>query len=90
MEECESARSHCVALCLLSAPSAITLSQQMFNPDFGSVFRTSSCRTEFFFDVGRYADVYTSSVNNFLRYSLHHCFYAERSFFPHEQVIPLE
>lgn len=56
----------------------------LFNPHFGSVFRTSSHRTEFFSEVGRFSDCYTSSVTNFLHYSLDHTFYAKRIFFPHE------
>ena len=56
----------------------------MFNPHFGSAFRTASHRTKLFFEVSRYADVYTSSIANFLRYPLSYCFYAKRSFFPHE------
>jgi len=54
------------------------------NPYFGSAFRTSTSRTAFFYNVGRYADIYTSSINNFLEYPLEYCFYAQRSFFPHE------
>ena len=59
---------------------------RMFNPHFGSVFRTSSHRTEFFSDVGKYADVYAASVTNFLNYSLDHTFYSSRIFFPHEKT----
>jgi hypothetical protein len=44
----------------------------MFNPSFGSVFRTSHHRTEFFDSVSRYADLYTSNVNNMLNYQLTH------------------
>ena len=56
----------------------------MFNPHFGSAFRTASHRTMLFSQVSRYADVYTSSIANFNHYPLHYCFYAKRSFFPHE------
>ena len=58
----------------------------MFNPSFGSVFRTSLHRTDFFESVGQFADVYTSSVENFLNYSLNHTFYAKRQFWPHETL----
>lgn len=54
------------------------------NPYFGSVFRTHTNRTSFFYNVGRYADVYTSELNNFLNYPSDYCFYAARNFFPHE------
>ena len=30
-------------------------------------------RTMFHYNVGRYADLYTSSIRNFMRYSLNHC-----------------
>jgi len=42
----------------------------------------------FFYNVARYADVYTASINNFLRYSLDHCFYAGRQYLPHELPFP--
>ena len=39
-------------------------SQLVVNPYFGSVFRTTSLRTMFFFELLRYADIYTSDVTN--------------------------
>jgi hypothetical protein len=50
--------------------------KNMYNPHFGSVFRTAAGATYFFFNMCRYADVYTSSFDNFLNYPLHYCFYA--------------
>ena len=41
--------------------------KSMFNPHFGSVFRTHKNATSFAYDVQRYANVYTSKVENFLR-----------------------
>jgi HAD superfamily 5'-nucleotidase-like hydrolase len=61
---------------------------RMFNRHYGSVFRTTSHRTKFFFEVSRFADLYTGSVANFLNYPLNYCFYSKRSFFPHE--VPYE
>jgi len=57
---------------------------QMFNSHFGSVFRTSSHRTAYFFLMSRFADIYCSDISCFLNYPLNYCFYAKRSFFPHE------
>ena len=34
----------------------------------------------------RYADVYTSGVENFLNYSGNHTFYAARQYWPHETL----
>ena len=44
--------------------------QKMFNPYFGSPFLTSSGKeSAFAYNVQRYADVYTSRLDNFLRLS---------------------
>lgn len=56
----------------------------MSHPHFGSVFRTASHRTKLFFEISRYADVYTSKITNLLNYPLDYCFYAPRSDLPHE------
>lgn len=61
------------------------LSKEVLNPYFGSVFRTKSHRTQLFFKAGRYADIYTSSIINFLNYAPDHCFYTGRSTYPHEK-----
>jgi HAD superfamily 5'-nucleotidase-like hydrolase len=66
------------------------LLKQKLNPFFGSVFRTSSARTAFFYKVARYADVYTADIANFLQYGLDHCFYVDRHYFPHELPLPGE
>ena len=59
----------------------------MCNPHFGSLFRTAGNRTLFFYNVGRYADLYTSSINNFLQYPVHYAFIARRQNFPHERIL---
>lgn len=57
------------------------------NPHFGSVFRTSNNPTLFAFSVQRYADLYTSKLENFLRYSLTRArFYPQRRHLPHEPL----
>jgi len=57
---------------------------EMSNTHFGSVFRTTSHRSEFFSEVCRFADIYTSAVTNFSHYPTDYCFYVDREFFPHE------
>jgi hypothetical protein len=58
--------------------------QVAVNPHFGSVFRTTTHRTRFFFQVLRYADLYAGSVTSFLKYPLDWCFYSARQRFAHE------
>ncbi|KJE94852.1 5'-nucleotidase domain-containing protein [Capsaspora owczarzaki ATCC 30864] len=58
--------------------------KDMFNPQFGSVFRTFHNPTYFAHRMSRVADLYTSDVCNFLRYSLDHTFYPQRMYLPHE------
>lgn len=61
------------------------LLKQPLNKYFGSVFRTTSHRTEFFFEVLRTADLYTASIHSFLGYPLDWCFYSARKQFVHER-----
>lgn len=56
----------------------------IFNEHFGSGFRTNTHRTTWFFDLCRYADIYTSDVANFLDYPLNYCAYPARHYYPHE------
>ncbi|XP_072034317.1 5'-nucleotidase domain-containing protein 3-like [Amphiura filiformis] len=56
----------------------------LFNPQFGSIFRTYHNPSYFVTRLCRFADVYTSSVCNLLDYSLTHTFYPRRSALPHE------
>lgn len=58
--------------------------REIFNPNFGSVFRTNSNRSLFFFELCKHADIYTSSIGNFLNYPLDFIFYAIRTAMPHE------
>uniref|UniRef100_T1J4S0 5'-nucleotidase domain-containing protein 3 n=1 Tax=Strigamia maritima TaxID=126957 RepID=T1J4S0_STRMM len=56
----------------------------MFNPQFGSLFRTYHNPTYFSRRLFRFADIYMSSVTNLLKYSLQHTFYPRRGVLPHE------
>lgn len=58
--------------------------KNMFNPQFGSIFRTYHNPTYFSRRMMRLANVYTSNVSNFLEYSLNHAFYPRRAALPHE------
>lgn len=56
----------------------------VFNPQFGSVFRTYHNPTYFSRRLFRFADIYTSNITNLLSYSLTHTFYPRRGVMPHE------
>ena len=58
--------------------------KEIFNPQFGSIFRTFENPTYFSRRLNRFADIYTSSVVNLLNYSVNHTFYTRRSSLPHE------
>lgn len=47
----------------------------LFNPQFGSIFRTDGHTSLYAFAVRRYADIYMSDVCNLLHYSTDHRFY---------------
>ncbi|SPQ93953.1 5'-nucleotidase domain-containing protein [Plasmodiophora brassicae] len=55
------------------------------NKHFGSTFRTYNSQTRFFYNIARYADIYTSRVSNLMSYPLDATFYSRRSFLPHER-----
>ncbi|KAJ8735697.1 hypothetical protein PYW07_007317 [Mythimna separata] len=56
----------------------------VFNPQFGSVFRTYHNPTYFSRRLFRFADIYTSNISNLMSYSLTHTFYPRRGVMPHE------
>jgi len=58
--------------------------RSMFNPQFGSTFRSHNNPTYFSRKLFRFSDLYTSRVTNLLRYSLNHSFYPRRGALPHE------
>lgn len=55
-----------------------------FNEYFGSVFRTHTQATVFAYLCQRYADLYTSNVENFLEYPFDYVHPVKRTFLPHE------
>jgi hypothetical protein len=63
--------------------------KNVFNPYFGSAFRTYDERTLFFFNLCRVGDLYTSSLTNFLNYPLNFSFQVKRTVYPHESPLPL-
>lgn len=52
---------------------------KLFNPNFGSVFRTDGHPSLFAFAMLRYVDLYTSDVSNLLHYNPLHRFYPYHS-----------
>lgn len=56
-----------------------------FNPYFGSMFRTYHNPTSFSRRMTRYADLYTSSLENLLKYNDQFHFFPRRNALPHEQ-----
>ncbi|KAK7867636.1 hypothetical protein R5R35_014828 [Gryllus longicercus] len=59
-------------------------SKNVFNKQFGSVFRTFHNPTYFSRRLFRFADIYTSNITNLLNYSVNHTFYPRRGVMPHE------
>ncbi|MCL4121554.1 UNVERIFIED_CONTAM: hypothetical protein GTU68_003795 [Idotea baltica] len=60
------------------------VTKEMFNPYFGSVFRTHDNPTYFSRRLFRFADIYTSQLTNLTNYSLNHTFYPRKGVLPHE------
>jgi len=58
--------------------------KNMFNPHFGSTFRTHNNPTYFSRKLFRFSDLYTSRVTNLKEFSLTHSFYPRRGVLPHE------
>ncbi|KAM3589439.1 hypothetical protein VKS41_000302 [Umbelopsis sp. WA50703] len=61
--------------------------KRVFNKSFGSVFRTHHNPTFFANKIRKFADIYTSSVENMRNYPIDYCFYPDRSYLPHERSI---
>jgi len=61
--------------------------KSIFNPYFGSVFRTYHNPTYFSRRLTRYADIYTAQLPNLLHYPLTYTFYPRRHHLPHEHDI---
>ncbi|KAK2145597.1 hypothetical protein LSH36_669g01023 [Paralvinella palmiformis] len=60
------------------------VTKNVFNPQFGSLFRTYHNPTYFTRRLNQYADIYTSSITNLAKYSLSYTFYPHRTALPHE------
>ncbi|RWS12067.1 nucleotidase domain-containing protein 3 [Dinothrombium tinctorium] len=61
--------------------------KELFNPQFGSIFRTHHNPTYFSRRLFRYSDIYTAQVTNLLNYSVNHLFCPRRGFLPHERSV---
>lgn len=62
----------------------------MFNPQFGSMFRTYHNMSFFCRRLNRLADIYTSRLPNMLNYSDDHTFFPRRQALPHEMATDQE
>ena len=62
--------------------------KNVFNKQFGSVFRTFHNPTYFTRRLCRFADIYMSSIDNLLKYPLDYTFYPRRGALPHEIQYP--
>lgn len=58
--------------------------KNLFNPQFGSIFRTCHNPTYFSRRLCRFSDIYMSSVSCFLNYDLTYTFYPRRTPLQHE------
>ncbi|XP_048404833.1 5'-nucleotidase domain-containing protein 3 [Stegostoma tigrinum] len=56
----------------------------IFNPQFGSIFRTHHNPTYFSRRLSRFADIYMASLSCILNYNLHNTFYPRRTPLQHE------
>ena len=56
----------------------------MFNCRFGSVFRTEKSPTNFSLRLSTFANLYMSSLDNLMNYSLDYTFIPRRTALPHE------
>ncbi|CAF0927428.1 unnamed protein product [Didymodactylos carnosus] len=63
-------------------------SKDLFNPHFGSIFRTYHNPTYFHRRLARFADIYTSSVCNLYDYPLDYIFFPRRIALAHENILP--
>ncbi|VDN18588.1 unnamed protein product [Gongylonema pulchrum] len=62
----------------------------IFNPQFGSIFRTYHNMSFFCRRLNRLADIYTSRLPNMLNYSDDHTFFPRRQALPHELAVDQE
>ncbi|KAM3927011.1 5'-nucleotidase domain-containing protein 3 [Leptodactylus fuscus] len=60
------------------------MARRIFNPRFGSIFRTDHNPTYFLRRLSRFADIYMESLSCLLNYDLHHTFYPKRTPLQHE------
>ncbi|XP_075065393.1 5'-nucleotidase domain-containing protein 3 [Mixophyes fleayi] len=60
------------------------MARRIFNPRFGSIFRTDHNPTYFLRRLSRFADIYMESLSCLLNYDLHHTFFPKRTPLQHE------
>jgi len=79
---------YCTVELLSDARVHRQLMKELFNVRFGSLFRSYHNPTYFTRRLNRFADIYTSSLVNFLKYPLNYTFYPQRTSLPHELTPP--
>ncbi|XP_078477727.1 5'-nucleotidase domain-containing protein 3-like [Lampetra planeri] len=67
-----------------------TVTKSLFNPQFGSLFRTHQNPTYFNRRLSRFADVYMTCVSCLLNYDLQHTFFPRRAPLQHEAPLWLD
>lgn len=78
-------RSLVSASCLqLSVFSLRSLTKNLFNPQFGSIFRTFHNPTYFSRRLVRFSDIYMASISCLLNYDVNFTFYPRRTPLQHE------
>nr|XP_033807638.1 5'-nucleotidase domain-containing protein 3 isoform X2 [Geotrypetes seraphini] len=60
------------------------MARNVFNSQFGSIFRTDHNSTYFLRRLSRFADIYMASLSCLLNYDLHYTFYPRRTPLQHE------
>ncbi|KAM9312769.1 5'-nucleotidase domain-containing protein 3 [Gastrophryne carolinensis] len=66
------------------------MARKIFNPRFGSIFRTDHNPTYFSRRLARFADIYMESLSCMLNYDLNHIFYPKRTPLQHEVPVSSE
>ena len=77
----ERSLAHCYNLIITHTRSRL---KSMYNPYFGSIFRTEKAPTYFSRRLNRFASLYMPSLESFQDYVPDHTFYPRRAALPHE------
>jgi len=73
----------------LDVKNSFTIFDEVFNPYFGSLFRSGPSESNFSTQVTRYADLYAADHLHFLNYPLHYYFSPMPKLYAHEEMTNL-